>query len=300
MLRPPDLQPGDTVGILAPARKVSPEEMAPSIEMLTSWGFNVIEGKHLYGDHDQFSGTDKERAADFQTMLDDEGIRAIFCARGGYGSVRIIDRIDFSRFMEKPKWIVGYSDITVFHAHLFRNLGIQSLHAAMPINFPPGGEMNSSMQSLKMVLEGNDPEYSLPAHPLNRIGEAVALVCGGNLSMLYSLAGSDMDIDTSGKILFIEDLDEYLYHIDRMMMNLKRSGKLDKLAGLVVGGMNDMNDNAIPFGKTAEEIIAEAVQEYNYPVIFGFPAGHLPDNRALIIGARVQMVSGDPCLLKFV
>jgi len=300
MLRPPDLQPGDTVGILAPARKVSPEEMAPFIEMLTSWGFNVIEGKHLYGDHNQFSGTDEERTADFQAMLDNEGIRAIFCARGGYGSVRIIDRLDFSRFRKTPKWIVGYSDISVFHAHLGRNLGIQSLHAAMPINFPPEGEMNSSMQSLKEALEGKDPEYIVEAHPLNRPGEAEGYLCGGNLSMLYSIAGSASDLETAGKILFIEDLDEYLYHVDRMMMNLKRAGKLDSLAGLVVGGMSDMNDNPIPFGRTAEEIIADTVQEYDYPVVFGFPAGHLPENLALIMGARVRMVSGIPCLLQFV
>lgn len=299
-LRPPSLKPGDRAGILAPARKVSPEEMAPAIEMLKKWGFEVDEGEHLYAEQDQFSGTDEERASDFQAMLDDDGIRAIFCARGGYGSVRIIDRLDFSLFRKKPKWIVGYSDITVFHAHLGRNFGIQSLHAAMPINFPAGGEMNSSMQSLKEVLEGKNPEYRLDAHPLNRAGMAEGQVCGGNLSMLYSLTGSASDTDTAGKILFIEDLDEYLYHVDRMMMNLKRAGKLDSLAGLVVGGMNDMNDNTIPFGRTAEEIIADAVQEYDYPVIFGFPAGHLPDNNALIMGAKAEIESGYRCLLSFV
>jgi muramoyltetrapeptide carboxypeptidase len=246
-LRPSDLKPGDRIGIVAPARKVSREEMAPAISILKEWGYEPVEGQNLYGEHDQFSGTDKERTADFQQMLDDVSVRAILCARGGYGSVRLIDQLDFSSFQKHPKWIVGYSDITVFHSHIIRHYDIRTLHAAMPVNFPANLRMNDSLQSLKDVLEGGNPEYKIPPHPFNRIGIAEGRLCGGNLSMLYNLNGTVSDIDTEGKILFLEDLDEYLYHIDRMMMNLKRSGKLQSLSGLVIGGMNDMNDLLIIF-----------------------------------------------------
>ena len=299
MIRPPSLLAGDKIGIVAPARKVNRKEMAPAIEMLRQWGYEVIEAKHLYGDQHQFSGSDEERAADLQAMLDDDSIRAIFCARGGYGSVRIIDLLDFTSFAEKPKWIVGYSDITVFHSHINKHFGIQTLHAAMPINFPSGLKMNESLESLKNILEGGLPDYHFPSHPFNRKGKAGGVLCGGNLSILYSLTGTASDIDTEGKILFIEDLDEYLYHIDRMMMNLKRSGRLEGIAGLVVGGMNDMNDNAVPFGKTAYEIIAEMVDVYNFPVIFDFKSGHNSENLGLIIGGHVEMEADDKSLLRF-
>ena len=292
LIRPTSLKTGDRIGIVAPARKVSREEMSHAISMMEAWGYEVIEGKHLYGSDNQFSGTDEERSSDFQAMLDDPGIKAIFCARGGYGSVRIIDRLDFSAFRKSPKWIVGYSDITVFHSHIPGQFGIETLHACMPINFPADRKMNESLNSLKRILEGEDVSYAIPPHEFNRNGISNGQLCGGNLSMLYSLSGTGSDIDTEGKILFIEDLDEYLYHIDRMMMNLKRSGKLKNLAGLVVGGMNDMNDNEIPFGKTAYEIIAESVAEYNYPVLFGFPAGHMADNRALVMGGEYELGVG--------
>ncbi|MCK4569594.1 MAG: LD-carboxypeptidase [Bacteroidales bacterium] len=298
-IRPPDLKPGDKIGIVAPARKVSREEMAPAIAILGQWGYETVEGQHLYGDYYQFSGNDEERATDFQAMLDDDSVKAIFCARGGYGSVRIIDRLDFTRFQEKPKWIVGYSDITVFHSHIYRHFGIQTLHAAMPINFPHELDMNISLQSLKDVLEGGFPEYHFSSHPFNRSGKATGILCGGNLSLLYSLSGTISDINTEGKVLFIEDLDEYLYHIDRMMMNLKRSGRLESLAGLVVGGMNDMNDNAVPFGKTVYEIIVEAVSDYHFPVIFNFKSGHISENLGLIIGGHVHLVAAEQCSLVF-
>lgn len=298
-IRPPALRPGDTVGIVAPARKVSREEMAPAIDMIGEWGYRVAEGEHLYGSCNQYSGSDEARAADFQRMLDDPSVKAVFCARGGYGSVRIIDRLDFSRFMAEPKWIVGYSDITVFHSHVNRHCGVQTLHAAMPINFPADRKMNSSLQSLKDILEGGSPEYHLHTHPFNRPGKAEGILCGGNLSMLYSLSGTSTDIDTDGKVLFIEDLDEYLYHVDRMMMNLKRSGRLEGLAGLIVGGMNKMNDNEIPFGKPAYEIVAETVSSFLFPVIFGFRSGHTPENMALIMGAGVTMEAAESCMLKF-
>lgn len=299
LIRPHALRPGDTVGIVAPARKVSRGEMAPAIDIISGWGYRVAEGEHLYGVCNQYSGTDEARAADFQRMLDDPSVKAVFCARGGYGSVRIIDRLNFSRFMSEPSWIVGYSDITVFHSHVNRHCGVQTLQAAMPINFPADRKMNSSLQSLKDILDGGSPEYHLQAHPFNRPGKAEGILCGGNLSMLYSLSGTSTDIDTDGKILFIEDLDEYLYHVDRMMMNLKRSGRLEGLAGLIVGGMNKMNDNEIPFGKPAYEIVAETVSSFRFPVIFGFRSGHTPENMALIMGAGVSMEAAESCTLKF-
>ncbi|NTW33931.1 MAG: LD-carboxypeptidase, partial [Bacteroidetes bacterium] len=187
------------------------------------------------------------------------------------------------------KWIAGYSDATVLHSHINTNFGIETLHATMPLNFPPDGANNNALITLKNILFGEKPDYTVEAHPLNRSGLAEGILTGGNLSILYALSGTPSDIDTKGKILFIEDLDEYLYHIDRMMMQLKRSGKLESLAGLVVGGMTEMKDNTVPFGKTAYKIIAEAVKEYNYPVCYGFPAGHIEDNRALIMGRKVKL-----------
>jgi muramoyltetrapeptide carboxypeptidase len=298
MIRPPNLEPGNKVGIVAPARKVNREEMAPAIKMLSSWGYDVIEGRHLYNEENQYSGSDEQRTADFQYMLDDPDIKAIFSARGGYGSVRIIDKLDFSSFTEHPKWIVGYSDITVFHSHINRHTGVQTLHAGMPINFPPGGKMNSSLESMKTILQGENPEYQISGHPFNRPGTARGILTGGNLSVLYSMSGTPSDIETGGKILFLEDLDEYLYHIDRMMMNLKRSGKLEGLAGLVVGGMNDMNDNEIPYGQSAYEIIADAVSDYSYPVLFGFPAGHAGENLGLIMRGRYELDVDSNCSQK--
>jgi muramoyltetrapeptide carboxypeptidase len=299
MITPPYLKTGDKVAIIATARKVSSAEVEPAIVLLRSWGLMVITGQSLTAGYNQFAGTDEERTSDMQQMLDDTSVRAIFCARGGYGSVRIIDRLDFSGFVAAPKWIVGYSDITVFHAHIHRNFGIETLHGTMPINFPAGGTGTPSLESLRKALFGEAVQYRFASHPLNRIGTASGEVVGGNLSMLYSLSASASDIDTGGKILFIEDVDEYLYHIDRMMMNLKRSGKLDRLAGLVVGGMTGMNDNTIPYGFTAEESIAAAVAEYDFPVCFNFPAGHQEDNFALIMGRQAELTVADETALRF-
>jgi muramoyltetrapeptide carboxypeptidase len=289
MICPPYLKSGDTVAIVAPARKVSPAETLPAIELLGSWGLKVITGKNLYGSRDQYSGTDEERLADLQQMLDDADVKAIFCARGGYGTLRIIDKIDFSAFEKAPKWIVGFSDVTVLHSHINRNLNIETIHAAMPLTFPKENSDHHVLVTLHDALFGKKLSYSIASCHFNRNGFAEAEIIGGNLSILYALSGSVSDIDTTDKILFIEDLDEYLYHIDRMMMNLKRAGKLRDLAGLIVGGMSKMNDNAIPFGKNAEEIIAEAVADYDYPVCFGFPAGHEEDNRALILGRKITL-----------
>jgi len=301
MITPPYLKPGDSISIVATARKISAEELRPAIKKFNEWGLHVVLGDHIYAKQDQFAGTDEQRAFDLQQMLDDKNIRAVISARGGYGTLRIIDNIDFSKFINNPKWIIGYSDVTVLHSHIHQNFHIETLHATMPLKFPEDGHENNSLLTLKKALFGEEPEYSVAPNPLNRKGNAEGIIVGGNLSLLYALAGSSSEIDTEGKILFIEDLDEYLYHIDRMMQQLKRSGKLNMLAGLIVGGMTEMRDNEIPFGKTANEIIAETVARYNFPVCYDFPAGHIDDNMALILGRKVSLqVKDEAITLKFV
>ena len=281
MIVPEKLNIGDKIGIISSARKITIEELNPAIKTLESWGLKVVLGINLFQEDDQFSGTVEQRTTDLQNMINDNSIKAIFCARGGYGTVQIIDNIDFTNLKKNSKWIVGYSDVTVLHSHL-NNLGIASLHATMPINFE--SNTKESLSSLKNSLFGNLNSIECKAHSLNKFGKIEGDIVGGNLSILYSLLGSQSDIDTSGEILFIEDLDEYVYHIDRMMMNLKRNGMLRELKGLIVGGMSDMNDNSIPFGKTAEQIILEYTKDYDFPICFGFPAGHLSDNRCLMLG----------------
>ncbi len=289
MITPQYLQCNDKIGIVATARKITPEELQPAIDKFTEWGLDVVLGKNIFSEYDQYAGTDDQRTTDIQQMLDDDTIKAIICARGGYGIIRIIDRLDFSKFVKNPKWIIGYSDVTVLHSHIQQNFGIETLHATMPLNFPPDGKDNNALITLKKALFGEKLDYTIETNTLNRKRNAVGNILGGNLSLLYALSGTPSDIDTRGKVLFIEDLDEYLYHIDRMMIQLKRSGKLKTLAALIVGGMTEMKDNTVPFGKTAYKIIAETISEYNYPVCFGFPAGHIEDNRALIMGRKVLL-----------
>ena len=286
LIQPPHLKKGDKIAIIASARKIALEELGAAISVFKSWGLDVVLGDNLFKQNNQFSGTDAERAADLQTALDDKSIKAVISARGGYGTMRIIDKIDFSGFIEQPKWVIGYSDITVLHSHI-HTLGIQTLHATMPINFSKNEE---AVETLMKTLFAKEFAYEFEASVFNKKGVAEAEVVGGNLSLLYALSGSVSDLDTKGKILFMEDLDEYLYHIDRMLLNLQRAGKLRHLAGLLVGGMTDMKDNAIPFGKTAEEIIIDAVKEYNFPVCFNFPAGHVDRNLALVLGKRMKLV----------
>jgi muramoyltetrapeptide carboxypeptidase len=222
-------------------------------------------------------------------MIEDKSVKAILCARGGYGSIRLLDHLNFRKLQQNPKWVVGYSDITVFHGLLNGWYGIETIHGPMPFNFPADGSSNESLESLVNVLMGESPTYHISPNPLNKEGRAEGHLIGGNLSILYSLSGTDADINPQGKILFIEDLDEYLYHIDRMMMNLKHSGKLKNIAGLIVGGMTEMKDNQTPFGSTAHEIIANAMSEYDIPVCFDFPAGHVERNLSLIMGRRVKL-----------
>jgi muramoyltetrapeptide carboxypeptidase len=292
---PPFLKSGDAIGIVATARKVSLEEINPAISILEEWGLIPVIGKTIGLMENQFAGNDLERMEDLQRMLDDDNIKAIILARGGYGTVRIIDQLDFTDFIKHPKWICGFSDVTVLHSHINMNFNIATIHSPMCFNFPKAVELNT----LKKALIGDELKYIIPSDELNIKGNAMGELIGGNLSILYSLVGSKSDINTDGKILFLEDLDEYLYHIDRMMMNLKRSGKLANLKGIIVGGMTDMKDNTIPFGKTAEEIILDAVKEYDYPVCFSFPAGHVGNNSALIMGGMVSLDVNDVVNISF-
>lgn len=286
-IRPPALTTGDTIAIVCTARKITTDELQPAIAEITSRGFKVRLGDTINLADNQFGGTDAQRIADMQQQLDDPEVKAILCARGGYGTVRLLDQLDFSVFVQSPKWIIGYSDVTALHAHINQNYGVQTLHASMPVNFSTNTA--NALNSLFQAITTQVPNIQAPAYALNRVGEASGRLIGGNLSVLYSIAGSTSDMDTDGAILLLEDLDEYLYHIDRMMMQLKRAGKLDKLAGLVIGGMTDMNDNTIPFGHTAVDIIRQQVERYNYPVGFNFPIGHLDDNRAVLLGATVKL-----------
>lgn len=279
---------GDKIAIAAPARKISREEIQPAESWLKSCGFNVFYDDRLFAEHHQFAGTDELRANYFQDLLDDETVKAIWCARGGYGSARIIDRLDFTHFRQHPKWICGFSDITVFHNHLQRHELAATLHSTMPINVTDRTMESAAVQTFLQAITGQELSYEIPSHPLSRLGSFSGILVGGNLSMLYSLIGSPSDIDTDGKVLLIEDLDEYLYHIDRMMLNLKRSGKLSNIKALLIGHLSDMHDNTIPFGWTAEEIVAHHCRDLNIPLIFNVPAGHLPDNRALRCGCLIE------------
>lgn len=291
---PPLLSKGDRVALAATARKVSPEELAAAIELLGSWGLDVVVPDGLYNEHHQLAGTDDHRALLFQRLIDDPTIKAIFCARGGYGTVRMADKLNWDSFRAHPKWIVGYSDVTVLHSLIHNKLNISTLHAIMPINIHE--EMISTPTpatlSLRQYLFNGKidyPQLCLPS-PHFRSGKARGMVVGGNLSMLYSQLASASDIDTTDKILFIEDLDEYLYHIDRMMMALLRSGKLSNIKGLIVGAMSHMHDNTIPFGETAEEIVMRIVAPFHYPVATHAKIGHIEEqNLSLPLGVEMEL-----------
>ncbi len=289
MISPQYLKKGDSIGVVSTARKISKDEISTAVRIFEKWGLKVELGQNLFNEYHQFAGTDTERLTDLQQMLNNQEIKTVICARGGYGTVRIIDKIDFSVFNKYPKWIAGFSDVTVLHSHIHTNYDIETIHSAMPVNFNDIAEDSQSILTLKKALFGEDLLYNIKSHPFNRKGEATGLLIGGNLSILYSLLGSVSDIDTRGKILLIEDLDEYLYHIDRMMINLKRNGKLKDLAGLIVGSMSEMNDNTVPYGQTAYEIIREYVEEYDFPLCFGFPAGHIKGNSAMIFGRKTRL-----------
>jgi len=289
MLIPAPLVKGNTVAIVSTARKISKSEIQFAINWLNNLGYKVLLGKTIGLEHNQFAGTDIERARDFQSVLNNNDVKAIWCARGGYGTVRIIDLLDFSGLINQPKWIVGYSDVTVLHSHI-NNLGVATIHAAMPLDIESASA--EAKKTLKNALRGNFTSVEFPIAKENKKGTAIGEAVGGNLSILYSLCGSSSAIDTKNKILFLEDLDEYYYHIDRMLQNLARNGMFENLKGLVIGGMTSMHDNAISFGESIEDIIMKVTEGYDYPVVFNAPFGHIKDNRAVIFGKKVRLHLG--------
>ena len=297
---PPYLQPGDTIGIVCPAGYMDPEKAQTCINTLKQWGFNIKIGKTL-GSNSQnyFSGTDQERLEDFQQMLDDDAVNAILFGRGGYGLGRIIDQIKFKKFRKQPKWLIGYSDITLLHAHIFSNYKILTLHSPMAAAFNDGAAEEKYVLSLRDVLTGKKSLFETGPNELNKQGEAKGRLVGGNLALLAHIVGTSSDINTSGRLLFLEDIGEYLYNVDRMLYQLKRSGKFDKLSGLIIGGFTEMKDTERPFGKTIYEIIHEIIKDADYPICFGFPVSHGKENYPLKIGGRYKLKVGkDNVILK--
>ena len=289
------LKKEDTIGITCPAGFITLEDIQPAVAKLTEWGFKISIGNTVSKRDFTYGGTDEERLNDFQLMLDDKNIKAILCARGGYGAVRIIDQIDFKKFALHPKWIIGFSDITVLHSHINHNYGIASIHSKMCNSFPSDWNLAEQIQketieSIRQCLSGEQMIYTAPSNSKNKTGKATGALVGGNLKTLEAMAGSSSDLVTKNKILFVEDTGEYLYSIDRMFWNLKRSGKLSSLAGLVVGGFKIKKDDAgEEFGKKLEEIVLEKVSDYQYPVCFDFPVGHQKNNFALKCGVRHKL-----------
>jgi muramoyltetrapeptide carboxypeptidase len=286
---PPYLKPGDTIAIVCPAGYLPAEKAQTCIQVLKDWGFNVKVGKTLGHQFNYFAGTDQERLEDFQQALDDDSVQAILCGRGGYGVSRIIDDIDWSKFKSNPKWIIGFSDITVFHSHLLSQFNIASIHSSMAAAFDEDRYKNEYIQSIKKAITGEKFSITCNAHEFNKKGEVKGQLVGGNLSLLAHLIGSKSDIDTNGKILFLEDIGEYIYNIDRMLIQLQRSGKFSNLKGLILGGFTDMKETTTPFGQTAYEIIRDKMQQYDYPVCYNFPVSHDIDNYALKVGVEYQL-----------
>jgi muramoyltetrapeptide carboxypeptidase len=289
---PPYLKKNDVIALISPAGTITEEEIGPASKKLDEWDFRVKIGSTIGKKDFTFGGTDEERLADLQAMLDDRGVKAIMSARGGYGLVRIIDKIDFRKFIKHPKWIIGFSDITVMHSHINRHYNIATLHSKMCNSFPEDWnaaepQQTDSINSIRRCLEGEKMNYQLPANPKNRTGKTYGPLIGGNLKTLENLSGTNSSVQTRGKILFVEDAGEYLYSIDRMFWNLKRSGKLEHLKGLVVGGFRPRQDDAgEEFGRSVEDIVLEKVKDYNFPVCFDFPVGHQKHNVALKCGVK--------------
>jgi muramoyltetrapeptide carboxypeptidase len=291
MIQPPLLKPGDVIGIIAPARKVAESQIHDAIQKFESWGFKVRLSENIYNNsHSYLSGTDSERLADFQKMILDEDVKAIICARGGYGSTKIIDAIDFSSLQKRPKWIVGFSDITAIHLKLFA-LGIKSIHSSMPILFSKY-DSKSSIESLKSILATGNTLIECEAQSHNRYGESSEIIVGGNLSLIVDSLATPSEINTDGKILLIEEIDEYFYKVDRMLTQLKRAGKLKNLKGLIVGHMTDIKESELKFGLSIEGIVLNVVSDFSFPVAFGFPSGHENPNLAWVHGDVVTLSVG--------
>lgn len=302
---PPYLRKGDIVGITSPAGYMTLKEIQPAIEQISAWGFRVKVGRTIGKRNFGFGGTDQERLDDLQQMLDDDSLHAILCARGGYGVIRIIDRLDFSRFIKRPKWIIGFSDITILHAHLNKNYGIPSIHSKMCNSFPEKWETadevrKQTIYSIRDALQGKRSSFVITPSPYNKNGSAEGILVGGNLKLIESLAGTSSDLYTNGKILFLEDTGEYLYSIDRMFWNLKRTGKLVGLKGLLIGGFKiKPDDPGEEFGFPLESIVMDKMKNYSFPVCFNLPVGHQPNNFAIKCGVRYRLdVQPQSCTLE--
>jgi muramoyltetrapeptide carboxypeptidase len=300
MIIPPFLNPGDKVAFVSPAKLIGRHETKYAIEKIKSWGLQVEVNEAVYGQWNRFAGKDKERLIEVQRAFDNPSIKAIFFSRGGYGSVRIIDKLNFKCLIENPKWLIGYSDITVFHQHLMRNFNMASIHGPMPLNITPDLNCERASDLLRKLLFGESLVYEIPVSNYNQLGTANGFLVGGNLSVLASLIGTDSQTKFDGKLLFIEDLCEELYHLDRMLYQFKKAGVFEKITGLVIGGFTEMTDVSNWFGKqNAYDIIHEHVKEYSFPACFSFPAGHIPLNSPLILGAESQLdVTKDMVYLK--
>lgn len=288
--KPASLKPGSKIRIVAPSGLVSDSYIKKAVQLFESWELQVELGENLFASYNQFAGTDAQRLSDLQSALDDESVAAIICARGGYGLMRIIDKLNWKRFANSPKWITGFSDITVLHSCLSQ-LAIQSLHSPMPINFENLDESLKPLTHYKEALFGHTLEFTIPFSEFSIAGKAEGILTGGNLSLLYALMGTPYDIETRGKILFLEDVGEQLYHLDRMLQAMRLAGKFEGLKGLIVGGMTEMEDKKRPFGKSPAEIISEALPSNAYPVVFNFPAGHMKANLPLILGGKTTLVA---------
>lgn len=294
LITPPYLQKGDSIVILAPAGILKNREstILKAKKLAESWGLKVVLGKHIFNKNSHFAGTDEERAKDLQKALDNPNIKAIWSGRGGYGSVRVLDKLDYTVFLQHPKWIIGYSDITAFHSHI-HNLGVETMHAMMGTSVDDEPEkIVETISSFKKAIFGNQLKYTIPSSKYNRKGETKGQLVGGNLALIASMLGSDSQINTDGKIIFIEEIGEYKYSIDRMLQSLKRAGYFEKCNGLIIGDISKIKKNSTDWGYTIEELVLDVVKEYNFPIMFDFPAGHEADNRALIFGRDVQLSIG--------
>ena len=302
LIQPPYLKAGDTVAVVAPSGilKNRTKEIEQAKTLLKSWGLHVVVGKHVFSKANHFAGTDEERCEDFQKALDDPKISAIWCARGGYGTVRILDKLNYSKFKQNPKWLIGYSDITALH-NQFHNEGFESIHALMCTSMQDDlYTIKETISTFKDALFGKPLSYTLEASQYNKSGVNSGQLVGGNLTMLHTMLGSKTSIDTSGKILFIEEIGEHKYHIDRMLQSLKRAGYFDNCKGVIVGDMSKMRKNTTPWGTTIEQLILDALADYDFPIAFNMPAGHEKDNRAMIFGKMVELnVSSEKSTIVF-
>ena len=286
MIQPPALNPGDLIYITAPAKLMDTQAVTYAKKHLEENGFKVLISKNCLGKHHYFSGTDEERLLDFQFGIDHPDVRAILCARGGYGSIRLVDRINWANMLREPKWLIGFSDITVFH-HRLNKLGVQSIHGSMPINFEKNTE--AALTTLVNTLKGSWPQFLLPSNQCNKVGIATGNLIGGNLSIVYSMLGTDDQYDFEDSILFLEDLGEHYYQVERMFFALKKSGAFQKIKGLIIGGISELEDTDPPLGRTIEEIVLDQLMFTRIPVLFNFPGGHIEDNRAMVFGKKIQL-----------